>query len=182
MNFSSPTLQHVKKNIYIWIRTKHSTHLCIQTFWSLLPPFEHLFKHLFEHRIPGLPKCHVGNQLAMRCRLLETNLVGKKNHREVMVGKPLGWGPVNNNPHIHLKKSESLLGPISPFKGLLGELFASQGTKIHPVVFFSFDPSFRCSPPKKRGDSEGITPPGCVFLPSVFCDVFIWFCWSLEPG
>ena len=33
-----------------------------------------------------------------------------------VVGKPLGWGPLNNQPHIHLRKSRYLLG-ISPMTG-----------------------------------------------------------------
>ena len=35
-----------------------------------------------------------------------------------MVGKPLGWGPLNNQPYIHLISRGYLLGPISPLKGL----------------------------------------------------------------
>ena len=37
-----------------------------------------------------------------------------------MVGKPLGWGPLNNQPYIFYIYIYSgyLLGPISPFKGL----------------------------------------------------------------
>ena len=40
---------------------------------------------------------------------------------EKMVGKPLGWGPLNNQPHIHHIYSGYLLG-ISPLKGLFGGL------------------------------------------------------------
>ena len=45
------------------------------------------------------------------CNLLPL-VIGK------MVEKPLGWGPLNNQPHIHLISRGYLLGPISPFKGL----------------------------------------------------------------
>ena len=39
------------------------------------------------------------------------------NHRE-NDGGPLGWGPLNKQPHVHLKNSGYLLG-ISPFSGII---------------------------------------------------------------
>ncbi len=51
-----------------------------------------------------------------------------------MVGGPLGWGPLKNQPHIHFISRGYLLG-ISPFKGLLGGL---KQLGYHPrVVTFS---------------------------------------------
>ena len=50
----------------------------------------------------------------------------------------LGWGPLNNQPHIHLISRGYLLGPISPFKGLQqgGEIARGphpKGTTIFPT-------------------------------------------------
>ena len=36
--------------------------------------------------------------------------------------EPLGWGPLNNQPHIHLILRGYLFGPIYPYKRLLGRL------------------------------------------------------------
>ena len=48
-------------------------------------------------------------------RSCEMTCVHRKNG-----GGPLGWGPLNNQPHIHLISRVYLLLPISPFKGPTG--------------------------------------------------------------
>ena len=50
-----------------------------------------------------------------RCSKIGALIIAK------MVGKPLGWGPLNNQPHKNTLYSVYLLG-ISLFKGLLGRL------------------------------------------------------------
>ena len=101
----------------------------------------------------------------MLCSLLETNLWEKK------IGKswwenPWDGGPLIINP-IYTLYSESLLGPISPFKGLLGELFASQGTKIHPVVFSVLTHLSDAHPQKK-----GVTLKESRHRDVCFCHLF----------
>ena len=58
-----------------------------------------------------------------------------------MVGKPLGWGTLNNQPDIPIYTfcSGYLLGPMSPFKGLQQQsgLIKQLGAPI-PRVFPPF--------------------------------------------
>ena len=72
--------------------------------------------------------------------------VEPKKHEHIWrlhsIGKmlvPLGWGPLNNQPHIHLKNSGYLLD-ISPFKGLLRGVkqlvYHPKGTTIFPMILW----------------------------------------------
>ena len=95
-----------------------------------------------------------------------------------MVGKPLGWGPLNNQPHVHLILRGYLLGPISPFKGLqqagstAGRGPPSQGFSQHfPYDIYDRDTMIR--PQKLQLGSLGgfksweskVTPPQCHVSP-----------------
>ena len=90
-----------------------------------------------------------------------------------MLGKPLGWGPLNNQPHIHLIYSGYLLGIAPFFQGLL------RGPKqLPPKGPFPMFPmkQIQCQVPESGfAASEISEPKPCVFFVLLIIIVIVFF-------